>query len=84
MALVRLHKCALASEPAIPAYICVEYQNLMTMSMFLSVHFQVHVAKHKVEVYNQIQEFQDNFTRDGSSTQIHACGKEVVLVHRFR
>ena len=50
----------------------------------LSVHFQVHVARHKVEVYNQIQEFQDNFTSDGSSTQIHACGKEVILVHKFR
>ena len=39
--------------------------------------FQVHVERHKVEVYSQIQEFHDNFTSDGSSTQIHACGKEV-------
>ena len=38
MALVRLRQCALASEPAIPAYICDEYQNLMTMFIFLSVH----------------------------------------------
>ena len=28
-------------------------------------------------MYNQIEEFHGNFTSDGSSTQIHACGREV-------